>query len=68
MNLPADQLHLDHAGADGNGNPIGGLVFSSAFTGDGSMVQMHEWTNFMGRSPQSQHVDTLPFGGADRVV
>ncbi|OBZ67652.1 hypothetical protein A0H81_12193 [Grifola frondosa] len=35
---------LDPHGADGNGNPIGGLVFSSAF---GSLAQMHEWTNYM---------------------
>ncbi|EIN08212.1 hypothetical protein PUNSTDRAFT_52672 [Punctularia strigosozonata HHB-11173 SS5] len=35
---------LDPHGADGNGNPIGGLVFSSAF---GQLAQMHEWTNFM---------------------
>ncbi|TBU28064.1 hypothetical protein BD311DRAFT_739549 [Dichomitus squalens] len=35
---------LDPHGADGNGNPIGGLVFSNAF---GSVTQMHEWTNFM---------------------
>ncbi|KAI0718729.1 hypothetical protein C8T65DRAFT_706669 [Cerioporus squamosus] len=35
---------LDPHGADGNGNPIGGLVFSNAF---GSMAQMHEWTNFV---------------------
>ncbi len=26
------------------GNPIGGLVFSSAF---GDLQQIHEWTNFM---------------------
>ncbi|KAI0783796.1 hypothetical protein C8Q75DRAFT_422333 [Abortiporus biennis] len=36
---------LDPHGADGNGNPIGGLVFSSAF--GGGLVQLHEWTNFM---------------------
>ncbi|KAI0754238.1 hypothetical protein C8Q80DRAFT_1296968 [Daedaleopsis nitida] len=35
---------LDPHGADGKGNPIGGLVFSDAF---GSMKQMHEWTNFV---------------------
>ncbi|TFK81207.1 hypothetical protein K466DRAFT_347035 [Polyporus arcularius HHB13444] len=35
---------LDPHGADGNGNPIGGLVFSSAF---GDLQQIHEWTNFM---------------------
>ncbi|KAI1794317.1 hypothetical protein LXA43DRAFT_883724 [Ganoderma leucocontextum] len=35
---------LDPHGADGKGNPIGGLVFSSAF---GGMAQMHEWTNFV---------------------
>ena len=32
---------LDPHGADGNGNPIGGLVFSSAF---GTLEQIHEWT------------------------
>lgn len=26
------------------GNPIGGLVFSSAY---GTLAQMHEWTNFV---------------------
>ncbi|KAI0714300.1 hypothetical protein C8T65DRAFT_644642 [Cerioporus squamosus] len=35
---------LDPHGADGNGNPIGGLVFSSAW---GELQQVHEWTNFM---------------------
>lgn len=34
-NLPFDFLTL------GTGNPIGGLVFSSAF---GSLEQIHEWT------------------------
>lgn len=32
---------LDPHGQDGNGNPIGGLVFSNAF-GDG-LSQVHEW-------------------------
>jgi len=31
-------------GADGNGNPIGGLVFGSSY---GQLQQYHEWTNFM---------------------
>ncbi|PIL23120.1 hypothetical protein GSI_14429 [Ganoderma sinense ZZ0214-1] len=35
---------LDPHGADGNGNPIGGLVFTSAF---GTLAQAHEWTNFV---------------------
>ncbi|KZT36170.1 hypothetical protein SISSUDRAFT_1050296 [Sistotremastrum suecicum HHB10207 ss-3] len=35
---------LDPHGADGNGNPIGGLVFGSSF---GKLQQYHEWTNFM---------------------
>jgi hypothetical protein len=35
---------LDPHGADGNGNPIGGLVFSSAF---GQLEQILEWTNFV---------------------
>lgn len=39
---------LDPHGATGNGNPIGGLVFSNAFTGQ--VEQLHEWTNFMSNS------------------
>jgi len=35
---------LDPHGADGNGNPHGGLVFGSTF---GALQQYHEWTNFM---------------------
>ncbi|KAF7426229.1 hypothetical protein PC9H_008596 [Pleurotus ostreatus] len=35
---------LDPHGADGNGNPIGGLVFSTAF---GQLQQVHEWTQFI---------------------
>ncbi|KAI0641490.1 hypothetical protein C8Q79DRAFT_314300 [Trametes meyenii] len=49
INIPAGDEggELDPHGADGNGNPIGGLVFSSAF---GQLAQMHEWTNFMSAS------------------
>lgn len=35
---------LDPHGADGNGNPIGGLVFGNSF---GSALQYHEWTMFV---------------------
>ncbi|KAH9060325.1 hypothetical protein EDB83DRAFT_907050 [Lactarius deliciosus] len=47
INVPAGDAggELDPHGADGNGNPIGGLVFSKAFTGQ--FVQLHEWTNFV---------------------
>ncbi|KAH7910129.1 hypothetical protein BJ138DRAFT_1153648 [Hygrophoropsis aurantiaca] len=38
---------LDPHGATGEGNPIGGLVFSSAF---GQLEQIHEWTNFVSDS------------------
>lgn len=46
INVPAGDAggELDPHGADGNGNPIGGLVFSSAF---GTLMQLHEWTNFV---------------------
>ncbi|KIY73299.1 hypothetical protein CYLTODRAFT_428616 [Cylindrobasidium torrendii FP15055 ss-10] len=46
LNIPAGDAggELDPHGADGNGNPIGGLVFSTAF---GGLQQIHEWTNFM---------------------
>jgi hypothetical protein len=37
---------LDPHGADLRGNPMGGVMFSSAWTG--SLVQVIEWTNFMG--------------------
>ncbi|KAJ7149933.1 carbohydrate-binding module family 13 protein [Mycena filopes] len=35
---------LDPHGADGNGNPIGGLVFGDSF---GAGLQYHEWTSFI---------------------
>jgi len=46
INIPAGDSggEMDPHGADGNGNPIGGLVFSSAF---GQLQQIPEWTNFM---------------------
>jgi len=46
LNIPEGDTggELDPHGADGNGNPIGGLVFSNAF---GELEQIHEWTNFM---------------------
>ncbi|KAF8893217.1 hypothetical protein CPB84DRAFT_1783449 [Gymnopilus junonius] len=47
INIPAGDAGLDPHGADGNGNPIGGLVFSNAF---GQLQQMHEWTNFVSDS------------------
>jgi len=49
VNVPAGDAggELDPHGATGNGNPIGGLVFSSAF---GQLEQIHEWTNFMSDS------------------
>ncbi|KAI0783795.1 hypothetical protein C8Q75DRAFT_422326 [Abortiporus biennis] len=52
INIPSGDTggELDPHGADGNGNPIGGLVFSNAFTGNGQFAQMHEWTNFMSDS------------------
>ncbi|KAK0472709.1 hypothetical protein IW261DRAFT_1506466 [Armillaria novae-zelandiae] len=46
MNIPQGDAggEMDPHGMDGKGNPIGGLVFSSAF---GELQQMHEWTNFI---------------------
>ncbi|KAG8766436.1 hypothetical protein FRC16_007662, partial [Serendipita sp. 398] len=35
---------LDNHGADGNGNPIGGLIYGNAF---GNGQQFHEWTQFI---------------------
>jgi len=35
---------LDPHGADGNGNPIGGLVFGNSFSQN---LQYHEWTSFI---------------------
>ncbi|KLO10795.1 carbohydrate-binding module family 13 protein [Schizopora paradoxa] len=49
INIPKgdDGGELDPHGADGNGNPIGGLVYGNSF---GSGLQYHEWTNFMSDS------------------
>ncbi|KAK7442995.1 hypothetical protein VKT23_015942 [Stygiomarasmius scandens] len=46
INVPAGDAggELDPHGADGNGNPVGGLVFSDAY---GELQQMFEWTNFV---------------------
>jgi len=47
INIPAGDAggELDPHGADGNGNPIGSLVFTTAFTGQPE--QAHEWTDFV---------------------
>ncbi|KAL0577188.1 hypothetical protein V5O48_004786 [Marasmius crinis-equi] len=44
LNIPAadEGGELDPHGQDGNGNPIGGLVFSSAF---GQLQEIFEWTH-----------------------
>ncbi|KAL9932776.1 hypothetical protein V8E36_008475 [Tilletia maclaganii] len=38
---------LDPHGATGAGNPVGGVVFTRAFSGNGAYEQIHEWNNFM---------------------
>jgi len=46
LNIPAGDEggELDPHGADGNGNPIGGLVYGNTF---GNKLQYHEWTSFI---------------------
>ncbi|KAF5331745.1 hypothetical protein D9758_017188 [Tetrapyrgos nigripes] len=46
INIPSGDAggELDPHGADGNGNPIGGLVFGNTF---GNSLQYHEWTSFI---------------------
>jgi hypothetical protein len=48
INMAADDFggEMDPHGADLRGNPMGGIVFSSAFTGQ--MEQVPDWHNFMG--------------------
>ncbi|KAJ9105171.1 hypothetical protein QFC19_003631 [Naganishia cerealis] len=48
LNIPQNDAggELDPHGADGLGNPIGGLVFTSAF--GGGLKQIHEWNSFIG--------------------
>lgn len=43
---------LDPHGADQRGNPLGGLLFSTAFNGTGGngTSQVIEWTQFIGGS------------------
>ncbi|KAJ7266584.1 carbohydrate-binding module family 13 protein [Mycena rebaudengoi] len=47
INIAANDAggELDPHGADGNGNPVGGLVFGNSF---GQGQQYHEWTSFIG--------------------
>lgn len=50
INVPAGDGggELDPHGADGNGNPIGGLVFTTALSSDGETYQqVHEWMQFV---------------------
>jgi len=46
INIPSGDEggELDPHGADGNGNPVGGLVFGNTF---GTGLQYHEWTSFI---------------------
>lgn len=46
MNVPAGDQggELDPHGPDGNGNPVGGLLFGNTF---GANQQYHEWTSFI---------------------
>ncbi|KAF5331744.1 hypothetical protein D9758_017189 [Tetrapyrgos nigripes] len=46
INIPSgdDGGELDSHGADGKGNPIGGLIFGNTF---GNALQYHEWTSFI---------------------
>lgn len=46
INIPAGDEggELDNHGADGNGNPIGGLIYGNVF---GNQQQFHEWTEFI---------------------
>ncbi|EIM85192.1 uncharacterized protein STEHIDRAFT_147739 [Stereum hirsutum FP-91666 SS1] len=54
LNIPADDYggELDSGGQDGNGNPMGGAVFSNAFpssNGDNSTyAQANHWSFFIG--------------------
>jgi hypothetical protein len=48
---------LDPHGADGNGNPIGGLVFGNTFSPN---LQYHEWTNFMSNNEFCMRACTGP--------
>jgi hypothetical protein len=49
INIPAGDAggELDNHGADGNGNPIGGLVYGNSF---GPKQEYHEWTSFISDS------------------
>ncbi|PFH48479.1 carbohydrate-binding module family 13 protein [Amanita thiersii Skay4041] len=46
INIPAGDEggELDNRGADGRGNPVGGLVYGNTF---GAGWQYHEWTSFI---------------------
>ncbi|KAL0060900.1 hypothetical protein AAF712_012293 [Marasmius tenuissimus] len=50
INMQADDWggEMDPHGADLRGNPMGGLLYSKAWSGDGRFQQVIQWHNFMG--------------------
>jgi len=50
INMNAEDYggEMDPHGADLRGNPMGGVMFSRAWSATNSYVQVREWTNFMG--------------------
>ncbi|KAF9259960.1 hypothetical protein L218DRAFT_1079615 [Marasmius fiardii PR-910] len=52
INMQADDYggEMDPHGADLRGNPMGGLLYSKAWSGDGKFQQVIQWHNFMGNN------------------
>jgi len=52
LNIAADDPggEMDPMGADMKGNPLGGLMYTTAFSRDNQPQQSRYWTNFMGNN------------------
>ncbi|KAL0571285.1 hypothetical protein V5O48_010676 [Marasmius crinis-equi] len=52
INMKGDDFggEMDPHGADLRGNPMGGVLYSKAWAGDGKFKQVIEWHNFMGNN------------------
>ncbi|KAL0571286.1 hypothetical protein V5O48_010677 [Marasmius crinis-equi] len=52
INMRGDDYggEMDPHGADLRGNPMGGVLYSKAWSGDGNFKQVIQWHNFMGNN------------------
>lgn len=54
-------VEMDPHGADLRGNPMGGMLYSTAFSATGAIEQTPDWTQFVTLMPYSIEIsNTIP--------